>query len=228
MLQWLQDRWQILRSFENPIPFLALGLFQIGFLLVVVFPPTGAAAPLLAWMAALPWYIWIIGWLLVLWLSTLRYSVDRKKRFDETSANFFKAYLEFLVKDGHQLFHREGEKDYYSKVYDWQRKAIQGIAIGLGPKESEDFFQKVDSKSPLSAAYRESAASGSNEPLSRALQVRLEELNAIRLGLPEKEDEGKKERALENAGTREKVPVQPAGLLTGEMENPPTRRLPPK
>ncbi len=231
MLQWLKDRWEILRSLEHPLPFLVFGFFQVVAVLLALFPPTGRAARFVGWLGSISWYGWVIGWLLVLWGSTLTYSVERKKRFDKTSANFFRAYVDFLMKEGHQLFHHAGETGYFSKINDWQRKAIQGIAIGLGPKASEDFFQKVESKSPLSDAYRESTASKSGEPLSRALQVRLEELSLLRTGLPEDKEEREKERgdllALD-AGKSERDAPKTAGLLTGEIEVPPVKRLPPK
>lgn len=228
MLQWLKDRWDILRSLEHPLPFLLLGFIQVAAVLLALFPPSGWMAPWMGWLRAFPGYGWIIGWLLVLWGSTLRYSVERKKRFDETSVNFFKAYVDFLMKDGHQLFHQAGGKDYYSKIADWQRKAVEGIAIGLGPEESKNFFQKVESKSPLSEAYRESTASKSGESLSRALRERLEELRLLRMNLPEGEGREKERGDLlaSGAGKAERAVPETAGLLTGEVENPPIQRLP--
>lgn len=229
MVQWLKERWEILRlSLKHPLPFLVFTVFQAAAILLDFFPLPPSSAPFLSWLTGLPWYGWVIGWMAVLWFSTLEYSVERKKRFDETSVNFFKAYLEFLIKEGHQLFHQAGEKDFYSKVSDWQRKAVEGIAIGLGHEESQKFFQKVESKSPLSEAYRESDSSRSGEPLSRALQARLEELDFIRLSLPENEDEVKNKLLAGTVEKRGQVPVKPAGLLSGEAEIEPAKRLPKK
>ncbi len=230
MIQWLKNRWEVLGSLGHPLPFLVFGFFQVAGVLLSLFPPAGWAAHLVGWLRAVPWYGWAIGWLFILWGSTLTYSVERKKRFDLTSSNFFRAYLDFLIKEGHQLFHHAGEADYFSKINDWQRKAIQGIAIGLGPKASEDFFQKVESRSPFSDAYRESTASKSGEPLSRALQARLTELGFIRMSLPESENEEQSKGGLvaKEEVRKQRASAPTAGLLTGEVEAPPAKRLPKK
>ncbi len=229
MIQWLNDRWDIFRlSLRHPLPILAIGFFQAAAVALGFFHPPGFFAPFLNWLTRMPWYGWVIGWLAVFWYSTLDYSVERKKRFDLTSVNFFKAYLDFLIKEGHQLFQHAGEKDFYSKISHWQRKAIQGIAIGLGPGESEKFFQKMEAESPLSEAYRESVASKSDEPLSRSIQSRLDELSLIRMGLPKEEDGEKTDLLAGTTGQMERVPPKPAGLLTGKTEPPPAKRLPPK
>jgi hypothetical protein len=228
MTEWLKDRWEILRlTLKHPLPFLALGFFQAAALALGYFHPPFSRTPWLNWLVEIPWYAWALAWLAALWFSTLDYSVERKKRFDETSVNFFKAYLDHLVKEGHQLFQFAGEKDFYSRISHWQRKIIEGVAIGLGHGESGKFFHKMEAQSPLSEAYRQSQASKSDEPLSRAIQARLDELGQIRLSLPERDGEGK-ELALGEEGPAGRVPVKPAGLLTGGVEPPPSKRLPPK
>jgi len=227
MIQWFRDRWEILRlSLKRPAPFLVFAFFQGAALLLGYFPPPGSIRPFVDWLIQMPWYGWVIGWLVVFGMTTLDYSVERKKRFDLTSANFFRAYLEHLLKDGSQVFQHAGEKDFYTRINDWQHKAVQGIAIGLGPEQSKDFFQKVEAKSPLSEAYRQATASKSDEPLAKSLEVRLEELNLIRLSLPEKEEEPGKELQLGGASSSQRMPAQPAGLLTGEVEVEPAKRSP--
>ncbi|HEY5037667.1 MAG TPA: hypothetical protein VIJ93_01190, partial [bacterium] len=72
-----------------------------------------------------------------------------------------------------------------SRIKFWQHQVIQGIALGLGPEESEKYFQKVDSESPVMEAYRESLTLKTNEPLCKALQANLEELKLIRFNLTE-------------------------------------------
>ncbi|GEM_PF-3203877 len=229
MVQWLQDRWEILRlSLQRPLLFLVLAFFQGAALFLGRFPPPASTLPFVDWLTQIPWYGWAIGWLAVLWVSTMDYSVERKKRFDLTSVNFFRAYLEHLMKEGSLIFRHAGEKDFYSKISDWQRKAVQGIAIGLGPEQSKEFFQKVEAKSPLSEAYREASNAKSDEPLAKCLEARMEELNLIRLSLPEREEETGKELLTGGAPAPQRMPVQPAGLLTGEVEPPPKPRLPKK
>lgn len=229
MLQWLKDRFEILRlSIRRPVPLFILAFFQAVALLLGLFPPPGWAAPFLRWLTAWPWYGWVIAWLAFLWLSTVEYSVHRKKRFDHTSLNFFRAYLEFLLKEGRQLFQYAGEKDFYSKIDDWQRKAVEGIAIGLGPEESKKFFQKMESISPLSKAYRESAASKSGEPLARSLEARLEEINLIRMSLPEREGEERNALLTPDPAKAAPGPVSKPVLLEGKVEPPPSKHLPPK
>lgn len=227
MIQWFKERSEILwLSLKHPLLFLVFTTFQAAAILLAFIPPPAGIAPFLNWLTGLPWYGWVIGWMAVLWLSTLEYSVERKKRFDETSVNFFKAYLEFLIKEGRQLFNRADDKDFYSKINDWQHKAVQGIAIGLGPEQSKEFFQKVEAKSSLSEAYRESTASKSNEALARCLEARLEELGFIRLSLPENEEEANNKLLAGNAERKEPTAVKPAGLLPGEVAPPPAKRLP--
>lgn len=221
----LEILWLSLRHSALTLVFV---LLQAAAMLLVFLHPPIASSPYLAWLVNLPWYGWVIGWLAVLWLCTMRYSADRKKRFDLASANFFKAYLEHLIKEGSLIFQHAGEPGFYSRINDWQRKAVQGIAIGLGPEQSKEFFQKVETKSPLSEAYRQAVASKTDEPLSKSLEARLEELNHIRLSLPEKEEETGKELQLGGSPSSQRVPVQPAALLTGEVEPPPSKRLPKK
>lgn len=229
MIQWLKNHLEVLHlSLGSSLPFFAFALFQVLALVFSYFPPPPAVGLYFFWLIGIPWYAWVIGWLSILWVLTLNYSVRRKKRFDETSINFFRAYLDFLIHQGHQLFHHVDAKDYYTKINDWQHQAIEGIAIGLGPVESQKFFQKMESQNPLSKAYRESTNSRSGEPLSRWLQKQLEELGQIRLSLPEREEKESKELAA--PGRNE--PGSPAPgrieLLAGETEPPPTKRLPPR
>jgi hypothetical protein len=84
---------------------------------------------------------------------------------------------------GHSLFERSGEKDFYSRINDWQHRVIEALGIGLGHQASELFFQKMDSLHPLTQAYREAQERRSQEPLLRWLQGHLEELDAIRSSL---------------------------------------------
>jgi hypothetical protein len=227
MAQWLKERFEILQlSLKHPVPLLLFGSFQLAAILLAFYPPSLTWAPFLAWLTAFPWYGWAIGWLIFLWFSTLEYSVQRKNRFDETSLNFFRAYLDFLIQAGHKLFQHSGEKDFYSKINDWHHQAIQGIAIGLGPVESEKFFQRVEAKNPLSEAYRESTASKSGEPLSRWLQNHLEELGQIRLSLPENQEAERKELAAYEGPQAGPSPPKKMELLPGEVKPPSTKRFP--
>ena len=189
MLQWLQDRLEIIRlTFRHPVLLLAFGLFQAAVLSLRHFSGENGV-----WYGLLdfPWYAWTIGWLAVFWLTTLEYSVHRKKSFDETSNNFFKAYLDFVIREGHGLYNRADDKNFYTQVNEWQRRAVMGIAIGLGPQESEKFFQKMEGKSPLQEAYRKSQESRTNEPLCRALQDNLDELGGMRMKLLESSEKVK-------------------------------------
>ena len=186
MLQWLKDRFEIIGlTFRHPGLLAAFGLFQAAVLLLGRYLPPAEPNRFYGGLLSIPWYSWTIGWLAVLWLTTLEYSVHRKKSFDETSNNFFKAYLDFVIREGHGLFNRADDKNFYTQVNEWQRRAVMGIAIGLGPKESEKFFQKMEGKSPLQEAYRKSREARSNEALCRALQDNLDELGGMRMKLLE-------------------------------------------
>src|SRR5581483_12117520 len=105
------------------------------------------------------------------------------ERFDLTSHNFFRAFLDFLIQEGHKLYGRSEAKDFYQQVSDWQRMVIQGLAVGRGVEESKAFHERMEIQHPLNQAYREAEKSGSNEPLCRALQGNLEELSTLRLAL---------------------------------------------
>jgi hypothetical protein len=122
----------------------------------------------------------VIGGTLFLWVAALEYTLKRKEVFDQTSSAFFKAYLDHLIREGHHLFKSSEAKDFYLKIGDWQRKAVQGIAIGLGPEASSHLFQAMDTQNPLSEAYKESLKLRSNEPLCKSLHANLEELEKIR------------------------------------------------
>lgn len=229
MLQWLKDRWEILwLSLKRPLLLLVFAAFQAAAILLGLLPPPGWLSPFLGWFTSIPWYGWVIGWLIVLWSCTLDYSVDRKKSFDETSTNFFKAYLDFLLKEGRQLFQYADDKDFYSKISNWQRKAVQGIAIGLGPSESGKFFQKMESQSPLEQAYRKSQEQKTSEALCRSLEDRLEELGQIRLNLPEAEDESSALALGETGKAGGKAPHPQVALLPGESPRSDVKALPKK
>ena len=187
MLKWIRERLEIIRLiFRRPILLAVLGAAQLGALLFRFVPRLPEPLNRLGVLVEIPWYGWVIGWLAAFWLSTIEYSVQRKKRFDVTSANFFKAYLDFLIHEGNKLFDYSDERDFYSKINEWKHQAIQGIAIGLGPEASKKFFQKMESQNPLSEAYRKSTADHSNEALCRSLQDHLEELNSMRMELNDK------------------------------------------
>jgi hypothetical protein len=169
MIRWFQNRLQIIRLTLQSPAFAALSavylILQITLSLVL---PARFSVD------------WVLGWAVLLWLASIEYSAGRKEVFDQTSAAFFKAYLDHLIHEGHGLFDRSEEPDFYLKIGDWQRRAVQGIAIGLGPEESQKFFQTIDFQNPLAAAYKESLRLHSSEPLCRTLQGNLEELEAIR------------------------------------------------
>lgn len=194
MAKWFKDRLTILRFFL-PRPALLGVLLSLQAVPIVLnlIPSSKLPAQLSPIASFVPWYAWVIGWLLVLLVSSLEYSVHRKERFDETSLNFFKAFLEFIIKEGHQLFNFSEEKDFFSKINDWQRRVIQGIAIGLGPDQAHRFFQKVEGKYPVMRAYKESKTLGSSIPLCKALQDNLDELNQMRIELTGVEDGGEKD-----------------------------------
>lgn len=229
MLFWLKNRLEVLHlSLGSSLPFFAFGLFQVLALTFWFFPPSPAIGLYFFWLIGIPWYAWVIGWLLILWILTLNHSVQRKKRFDETSLNFFRSYLDFLIHQGHQLFQLSEDKDFYSKINDWRHQAIEGIAIGLGPVESQKFFQKMETQNPLSQAYRDATTAKSGEPLARWLQKELDELGQIRLGLPELGEKEGKELVLAGLEKTPSPPPDKMELLTGEAEPPPANRLPPR
>jgi hypothetical protein len=189
MFQWLKIRLEIIRlTLKNR----ALLMFLFFLILAPVLLRVALPASLLHY---LPWYAWGMGWLALLWFASIEYSLQRKEVFDQTSSAFFKAYLDHLIREGHALVHRSEEKDFHLKVGDWQRQAVQGIAIGLGPEESRNYFQKIDSQNPLTEAYKKSQELHSSEPLSRTLQGNLEELETIRVKIagPRALEEGQAE-----------------------------------
>jgi hypothetical protein len=186
MLHWIKERLGIIQAIlPRPVFLAVFGLSQSVRILLALAPaPTAGSlrSEILDWT---PWYGWVIGWLALLWAGAIEYSLKRKENFDMTSLNFFKAFLDSLIQEGHQLFHHSDQKDFYSKINDWQHMVIEGIAIGLGPEESQKYFQKIDNQYPLTEAYRDFLGSRSSEPLSRSLQVNLEELELIRRSLRE-------------------------------------------
>ena len=213
MFKEIKDRWGILKlTLPHPAILSVFGMLQAAWIIIVFFVPGQSDSVLLLLFLSIPWYAWVIGWLALLWAGSIEYSLKRKENFDTTSLNFFKAFLDFLVKEGHVLYQRAEEKEFYSKIDQWQRKVVQGIAIGLGPRESEKYFEKMDTQYSLTKAYRESQASGSNEPLCRILRGSLEELSVLRTNLTETQDFEREE--LED-------------LKKANLTIPPARQLPP-
>jgi len=174
MIQWFKVRFEILRlTLRNRALLSLLGVLLLApILLAMAFPSQPSF-----WI---PWYGWVIGGTLFLWVAALEYTLKRKEVFDQTSSAFFKAYLDHLIREGHHLFKSSETKDFYLKIGEWQRKAVQGIAIGLGPEASSHLFQAMDTQNPLSEAYTESLNLRSNEPLCKTLHANLEELEKIR------------------------------------------------
>ncbi len=173
MKKWLQDRFEIIRlTFQIPALAVFFSLLLMAPLILKwLFPPP--------FSSSIPWTVWGLVWLVFLWFTSIEYSLKRKEVFDQTSEAFFKAYLDHLILEGHNLFNRAEDKDFHLRIGNWQRKAVQGIAIGLGPEESRKLFQALDTQNPLNQAYKDSQDSGSSEPLCRTLMGNLEELKEI-------------------------------------------------
>jgi hypothetical protein len=183
MLTWFRDRAEVFRIvLQNPSLLWVLAPFQVLAIILIPFP-----SPQLAFLRdplmSVPWYSWTIAWLILLWLSALGHWAGHQKLYTETSRNFFRAYVEHLLHEGHRFFREVDVEGTYLKAKEWQRQAIQGIAIGLGPEASERFFQKMEAEGSLTKAYRRSQEQNSAEPLWRSIQVHMDELELIRLGL---------------------------------------------
>src|SRR5581483_130150 len=104
MISWFCDRVEVLRLlFKDPSLLWALGLLQT-LALVLYFFPFPPAAPIRDLLMFPPWYAWALTWLVLRLLSTLGYSAGKKNLFDETSRNFFRAYVEHLLRQGHGFF----------------------------------------------------------------------------------------------------------------------------
>ncbi len=185
MIKSLKERLEIIKlTLGNPV---LLGVFAVLQATRFVFgriPPSKANTRLWEIVLWLPWYGWVIGWLVILWFVSIEYAVKRKEVFDQTSMAFFKAYLDSLIKQGNGLFDLSEEKDFFSKINDWQHRVIQGLAIGLGPEASQKYFHKMDKKNPAPDPKQGSSLALKNsDSLCRILQENLEELNRIRMDL---------------------------------------------
>ena len=210
MGNWLKRRLEIIRlALGDSRWFPLLALFQGLVFLLRWIPPV----PGTEFLIRVPWYAWAIGWLFLLWISTLEYSLERKGRFDFTSMNFFKSYLDFILNQGGALLAQSESPDFYAKVSEWQRQVVEGIAIGLGPAESEKFFQKMDGQFPLGEAYRRFKETGSPEALCLALEENLRELRVLRLRLtgPEKQEMEILASGAESSDGRKVRPVKQIG-----------------
>src|SRR5581483_7651502 len=121
MFQALKLRAQlILASLPHPAILFVLGTLQV--LWAVgnhVYSPSSDINLAVFLFLLIPGYVWVIVWLALFWLSTLEHSLDRKERFDLTSHNFFRAFLDFLIQEGHKLYGRSEAKDFYQQVSDW-------------------------------------------------------------------------------------------------------------
>lgn len=189
MVLWFKTRLKIIQlTLRKPILLVVFGIFQTIQWILDIIPGSKLSASLSQLSMLMPWYGWVIGWLVLLWSASLEYSVKRKEVFDETSIAFFKAYLDFLINEGGKLFDHSMDKNFYSKINAWQHQVIQGIAIGLGPEESQKLYQKMDKPNSVSAENRESLALKTSEALCRTLQENIEELKAIKIKLLENQE----------------------------------------
>ena len=191
MNPWLKIRLETFRdSLPHPVLLAALGFLQTARIYWAYRPPSLSSIPLTGFLQ-IPWFLWALAWTLLLWVSTLNHSAKRKETFDLTSRNFFGAYLDHLIREGHGLYDHSGEGNFYFRLDGWQHKAIEGIAIGLGHESAEKFHQAMEGQYPLVKAYQDSKEAGNGEPLCRALQGHLEELEKMRIKfIPESSDPG--------------------------------------
>jgi len=181
MNPWLKIRLETFRdSLPHPVLLAALGFLQTARIYWAYRPPSLSSIPLTGFLQ-IPWFLWALAWTLLLWVSTLNHSAKRKETFDLTSRNFFGAYLDHLIREGHGLYDHSGEGNFYFRLDGWQHKAIEGIAIGLGHESAEKFHQAMEGQYPLVKAYQDSKEAGNGEPLCRALQGHLEELEKMRI-----------------------------------------------
>lgn len=181
MPSWFRDRAEVLKVIlQRPSLLWLLAPFQVLAVILIPFP-----SPQLAFLRdplmAVPWYAWVITWLALLWLLALGHWAGHQKLHAETSHNFFKAYLEHLIHQGHGLFQETEVEKAYLKAKEWQRQAIEGIAIGSGPEGSERFFQRMEMENSLTKAYRRSEEKNSVEPLLNSIKAHLDELERLRL-----------------------------------------------
>jgi hypothetical protein len=214
MIKWFKDRFQVIQLILQHSPLLVvLGILQVAGFIMGRVPHWAMTKPILEIEKSVPWYAWVIGWLALLCWAAVEYSLRRKERFDFTSLNFFKSYLDFITNQGGALLMQSQSPDFYAKVSEWQRQVVEGIAIGLGPEESEKFFQKMDGQFPLVEAYRKFKESGSQEALCLALEENLKELRALRQKLagPQNQEMEVLQSGAESSGARGIKPVKQIG-----------------
>ncbi|HET9868912.1 MAG TPA: hypothetical protein VFR02_00225, partial [bacterium] len=108
MVRWIQSRFEVFQLVVLGTRSFRL-LFGLQVLVVALhwLPPAAGTA----FLAAVPWWGWVLGWLAYLWLTTLGYAAERKGRFDFTSMNFFKSYLDFIINEGGRLLVDSESKD---------------------------------------------------------------------------------------------------------------------
>ncbi|HVZ80685.1 MAG TPA: hypothetical protein VHE12_07785 [bacterium] len=183
MLSWFRERAEVLKLIlQRPSLLWLLAPLQVLAWVLIPFPSPQVALLRDALMAV-PWYAWVIAWLSLLWFLALGHWAGHHRLVAETSKNFFKAYLEHLLHQGHGFFGETKVEETYLKAKEWQRQAIEGIAIGLGPEASQRFFEKMEMEHSLTKAYRRSEERNSVEPLLGSIQAHLDELERLRLGL---------------------------------------------
>ncbi len=187
MIKTFKERFKVFKlTLGNPLFLAIFGLLQAARLFLGQVPSFKINPQLLTIALWMPWYGWVIGWLVLFWFSSIEYAVKRKEVFDQTSMAFFKAYLDSLIKQGNNLFNYSEEKDFFSKINDWQHQVIQGLAIGLGPEASQKYFHEMDKKTAVKeGGSGSSLALKTSDSLCRILQENLEELNRIRTSLAE-------------------------------------------
>jgi hypothetical protein len=186
MVKGLKDRLGIIKlTLRHSKLLWVFGILQLFPIILRFLPPSKTNDHMRTLSMFMPWYGWVIGWIVLLWFASIEYSVKRKEVFDETSIAFFKAYLDSLIKQGNHLFNYSEQKDFYSKINEWQHQVIQGIAIGLGPQASQKYFHEMDKKNPTGETSQTALTWKTSDTLCRVLQENIEELNRMRLDLAE-------------------------------------------
>ena len=106
MTQWFKVRLEMIRLTLKNRALLAL------FLLLVLTPIVLSFTSPTTLMDLSPWTVWVMGWVILLWVASIEYSLKRKEVFDQTSAAFFKAYLDHMIREGSSLFNQAEDEDF--------------------------------------------------------------------------------------------------------------------
>jgi hypothetical protein len=144
MVRWIKERFGIIKSStHHPTLLFVWGLLNVADFVLGRFFPQDIDSEIPRISTLMPWYFWIIGWLVLLLSAVIEYAL---KISEETSANKTKTKLmfaeDFLETKCKELEDKANAKSLTQKsINDWRTQLLLGFQTAFG----DSGYSRLDS-----------------------------------------------------------------------------------